>query len=68
MEDIKIKFGKKIKKLRQDRNLSQEALANLCELDRTYLPGIEKGHRNVSLLVIEKIARGLKVEIKELFE
>jgi transcriptional regulator with XRE-family HTH domain len=68
MEDIKVKFGSQVKKLRQERGLSQEALANESNLDRTYIPGIEKGERNVSILVIEKIAKGLKVEIKELFE
>jgi len=67
MENIKIRFGSQVKKLRQERHLSQEALANECGLDRTYLPGIEKGERNISLLVIEKIAKGLKVEVKQLF-
>lgn len=68
MTDIRLKFGKQIKKLREERNLSQEALAYECNLDRTYLPGIEKGERNVSLLVIEKLAKGLNVEVKQLFE
>ena len=68
MEDIRQTFGRQIKKLRVERNLSQEALAYECGVDRTYLPGIEKGERNVSLLVIEKLAKGLKVEVKQLFE
>ncbi len=46
--------------------LSQEKLANMAEIDRTYLPDIEKGKRNVSLLVAEKIARALGVSLKDL--
>lgn len=66
--DVKQKFGLKIKELRKLRGLSQEKLANLSEIDRTYLPTIEKGERNVSLVVIEKLAKALNVNIKDLFD
>jgi transcriptional regulator with XRE-family HTH domain len=66
--DIKKKFGQKVKKLRQAKGLSQEALAYDAELDRTYIPSIEKGERNVSITVIEKIAKALKVKISILFD
>lgn len=66
--DIKQKFGNNVKKFRLEKGLSQETLALESGLDRTYIPGIEKGERNVSINVIEKISKGLKVEIKELFE
>lgn len=66
--DIKKKFGEKVKKLRQAKGLSQEALAYDAELDRTYIPSIEKGERNVSITVIEKIAKALKVKISILFD
>lgn len=65
--DIKKKFGEKLKKLRLERGLSQEGLANEANLDRTYIPGIEKGERNVSITVIEKLAIALKVEIRDFF-
>ena len=65
--DIKKKFGKQVKKLRLERGLSQEALANQADLDRTYIPSIEKGERNVSITVIEKISKALKIEIVDLF-
>lgn len=65
--DIKIKFGKQVKKLRLERGLSQEKLAYEANLDRTYIPSIEKGERNVSITVIEKIAKALKVNITDLF-
>jgi DNA-binding XRE family transcriptional regulator len=66
--NIKQKFGKKIKELRLKAGLSQEVLANLAELDRTYIPSIEKGERNVSILVAEKLARAFGVPVKELFD
>ena len=56
MEDIKVRFGKRVKELRLHKAISQEKLAELADLDRTYIPGIEAGKRNVSLEVIEKIA------------
>ena len=66
--DITKKFGKQVKKLRLEKGLSQEALAHLADLDRTYIPSIEKGERNVSITVIEKIAIALKVKISILFD
>jgi transcriptional regulator with XRE-family HTH domain len=66
MKDIKIKFGEKVKDLRISKGYSQEKLAELSELDRTYIPGIESGKRNVSLVVIEKIAQAFKIRISEL--
>jgi transcriptional regulator with XRE-family HTH domain len=65
--DIRLKFGLRVKELRLERKLSQEALANLAGIDRTYMPGIEKGLRNVSIIVVEKLAIALKVELNELF-
>ena len=66
--NIKQKLGLKIKELRKAKGLSQEKLANLAEIDRTYLPTIEKGERNVSIEVVEKLAKALGVKIKDLFD
>ena len=66
--DIRNKFGQQVKKLRLERGLSQEKLAYEADLDRTYIPSIEKGERNVSITVIEKIAKALKVKISDLFD
>lgn len=66
--DIKKKFGKKVKLLRIEKGWSQEKLALNADLDRTYIPSIEKGDRNVSITVIEKIAKALKTNIKNLFD
>jgi len=48
-------------------NISQEALAEKCELHRTYIGGIERGERNVGLVNIERIAIALGVEMSSLF-
>ena len=66
--DIKKKFGKKVKLLRIEKGWSQETLAINADLDRTYIPSIEKGDRNVSITVIEKIADALKLSISDLFK
>jgi transcriptional regulator with XRE-family HTH domain len=66
-EEIQSRFGERVRELRKRRGLSQEALALGCGLDRTYIGGVERGERNISLLNIYKIAGGLKVEAKELF-
>lgn len=66
--DIRKQFGKRVKQLRQENELSQEALAHLAELDRTYIPSIEKGERNVSLEVIQKLSKAYKIKISELLK
>jgi len=66
--EIKKKFGNQVKKLRLEKGLSQETLAHQADLDRTYIPSIEKGERNVSITVIEKIAKALNVKISVLFD
>jgi transcriptional regulator with XRE-family HTH domain len=66
--DIKKKFGANVKLMRTERGWSQEKLALTADLDRTYVPGIEKGARNVSITVIQKLAHAFNVEIIELFK
>lgn len=66
MEDIKEKFGHRVKELRLAKGYSQEKLAEISDLDRTYIPGIEAGKRNVSLVVVEKIAKAFNISISEL--
>ncbi|MCP5325907.1 MAG: helix-turn-helix transcriptional regulator [Oceanospirillaceae bacterium] len=61
-------FGQNVKKIRLQKGLSQEELGALSDLDRTYVSGIERGKRNVSLLNIAKIAKALDVSISELVD
>lgn len=60
-ENLLLAFGTHIKSLRLERGLSQESLASLCSLDRTYISGIERGRRNISLINIVKLAYSLDV-------
>ncbi|MDD5272274.1 MAG: helix-turn-helix transcriptional regulator [Methylovulum sp.] len=60
-------FGARVRELRKQKGLSQESLALICDLDRTYIGSVERGERNVSLLNIHKIAVALGVPAKELF-
>ena len=66
-QDAKELFGARLRQVRQERGLSQEALALSCGLDRTYIGGVERGERNISLVNIYKIARALGISVRELF-
>lgn len=65
--DIRIRFGRVLRRRREKLGVSQEAFADMCGLDRTYIGGIERGERNVALVNIEKIAKTLRLTIAELF-
>ena len=60
-------FGKHLRTLRQDAGFSQESFATEVNLDRSYVGGIERGERNISILAAIQIAMGLGVEVGELF-
>ncbi|UNK29366.1 helix-turn-helix domain-containing protein [Serratia plymuthica] len=66
-KEITVLFGQRVKALRLQAGLSQEALADKCGLDRTYISGIERGVRNPTLEVIGVIADGLEIDLKFLF-
>jgi transcriptional regulator with XRE-family HTH domain len=61
-------FGNKVKKLRKNRGWSQEELAKRAGLHRTYIGSIERSERNVSLLNIDRIARALNIQAKDLLK
>ncbi len=61
-----IEFGKNVQRLRKERGLSQEKLAELADLHRTYIGMIERAEKNITLLNITKIANALGVEAKKL--
>jgi len=67
MSKIKKLFRNRVKEIRKEANLSQEELGDRAGLHPSYIGGIERGERNLSIENIEKIALGLKVDIKELF-
>jgi transcriptional regulator with XRE-family HTH domain len=59
-------FGKAVRRLRQKKGWSQESFADQCGLDRTYIGGVERGERNISLANIGLIAKALGVSISDL--
>ena len=66
--DICIKFGNRVRKLRIAQGLSQETLAQKAGLHRTYIGGIERGERNISLINIQKISIALHVTIEDIMK
>ena len=65
--DILITFGNSVRKIRKEKNLSQEELAHKANLHRTYIGMIERAEKNITLLNIKKIADALEININELF-
>lgn len=66
--EIRIKFGRTLRRLRKRQGVSQEVFADKCNLHRTYISDIERGERNISLENIEKIAGVLNIQLSELFK
>ncbi len=65
--DIKLKVGQRIKELRKELELSQEALALKAEVDRTYVTDVENGRRNISVEILERLINALEISISEFF-
>jgi transcriptional regulator with XRE-family HTH domain len=68
VEDIRYRFGQRLRDLRKQHGFSQEQLALACGIDRTYVSGVERGVRNISLRNLEKLAQVLEVSLSELME
>jgi transcriptional regulator with XRE-family HTH domain len=67
MQALHKQVGIRVRELREQRGLSQEALADICGLHRTYIGLIERGERSLSLEAVEAVARGLGIAVAELF-
>ena len=65
-KSILVRFGQKVREKRLERQLSQEKLAELAGLHRTYISMIERAEKNITLLNIEKIARALEITVADL--
>ncbi|HQU84051.1 MAG TPA: helix-turn-helix transcriptional regulator [Pyrinomonadaceae bacterium] len=61
-------LGQKIKKRREELELSQEKLAEKCEFDRTYISLLERGKRNISFTNLLRLADGLEISASELIK
>jgi len=65
--DIKLLVGQRIRELRHELKLSQEALANKAGVDRTYMTDVENGRRNISVEILQKIVVALEVSFYQFF-
>jgi len=65
--NIKEKVGNRIRELRLVKKLSQEALANIAEIDRTYITSVENGRRNISIETLEKVLNALEISFKNFY-
>lgn len=65
--DIQHTFGKRLRELRLEKNLSQEALASDADIDRAYLSSLENGKENIGIKTMEKVMKALGVSFSEFF-
>lgn len=66
MTDILEEFGKHLRKVRLRKGISQEKLAELAGLHRTYVSSVERGERNISLVNISRLAEALEIKLRDL--
>ena len=66
MKNEVLQFGKKLREVRLKKKLSQGDIARILGVHRSYISGLERGRRNPSLLTVQKIAKALGVNAKDL--
>lgn len=65
--DVNFELGKRIQYLRKRRGMSQEDLALECKINKNYLSDMERGTRNPTIKILEKVSKGLNISLEELF-
>lgn len=65
---VQQRVSRNIQRIRRNKDLSQEEVAHRAAIHQTYLSGVETGKRNPSILVLERIAKALGVDISEIFK
>lgn len=65
---VLIAFGEAVRRHRKAQGLSQEAFADQCGIDRSYMGGVERGERNVALLNVSRIVESLGLQFSEFFK
>jgi transcriptional regulator with XRE-family HTH domain len=64
--DLQVEVGRRVRRIRDERGISQEALAGALGVHRTYLGGVERGERNLTLRSVERLADRLGVDVRTL--
>ena len=67
-QPILLAFGAAVRQCRRDKGFSQEAFADECGIDRSYMGGVERGERNIALVNVEKIITALGIQPSEVFK
>jgi transcriptional regulator with XRE-family HTH domain len=65
---VRVRIGLNVQRLRRAKDLSQEELAGRANVHQTYLSGVERGRRNPSVLILDRIAKALGADIEELLK
>jgi transcriptional regulator with XRE-family HTH domain len=68
MQEVHKKLGKRIAELRKKKGFSQEAFAHECGFHRSYMGAVERGEKNITLAMVNKVAKALKISLSELFK
>jgi transcriptional regulator with XRE-family HTH domain len=64
--DVRERVGLNLQRLRREKGLSQEELADRAQIHQTYLSGVERGRRNPTIVVLQRIAKALDADITDL--
>ena len=68
MQEVQKKLGRRIAELRKKRGFSQEGFAHECGFHRSYMGAVERGEKNITIQLLTKIAKSLKISLSELFK
>ena len=67
MQEVQKKLGKRVADLRRKKGFSQEGFAHECGFHRSYMGAVERGEKNITLAMLVKIAKALRISLSELF-
>jgi transcriptional regulator with XRE-family HTH domain len=67
MQEVHKKLGERIAELRKKKGFSQEGFAHECGFHRSYMGALERGEKNITLAMVNKVAKALKISLSELF-
>jgi len=68
MQEVHKRLGRRIAELRRKRGFSQEGFAHECGFHRSYMGAVERGEKNITLAMVDRIAKTLKMSLSELFK